>query len=58
MLLVNLKEIIEKLQYEKAYYKTKVEKLQIEKQQQINSNKSLYDKIDCLKEKLKSKSTW
>ena len=45
------------MQYEKTYYKTKVEKLQLEKEQLINSNKSLSNKVDCLKEKLKSKST-
>ena len=57
MLLVNLKEIVEKLQYEKTYYKTKVEKLQIEKQQLIDLNSSLSNKINCLKEKLKLEST-
>ena len=54
---MNLKEIIEKLQHEKTYYKTKVEKLQIEKEQLINSNKNLSNKVDYLEEKLNSKST-
>ena len=55
LLLINLKEIIEKLQSEKNYFKTQVEKLQIEKKQLITSNKNLSNELYCLKEDLKRK---
>ena len=50
-----MKEIIEKLQAEKNYFKTQVEKLQIEKKQLIISNKNLSNEVNCLKENLKRK---
>ena len=53
LLLVNLKEIIEKLQAERIFFKTQVEKkLQIEKKQLIRSNKNLSNKVNLLKKDL------
>ena len=57
VLLLNLKEIVEKLQAERNYLKTQVENLQFEKKQLIVSNKNLSNKVDCLEEKLKTKFT-
>ena len=53
--MVNLKEIIEKLQVEKNYFKTKVEKLQIENKQLIISKENLSNEVNCLKEDFKRK---
>ena len=53
--MVNLKEIFEKLQTEKNYFKDQVEKLQIENKQLIISNKNLSNEVNCLKEDLKRK---
>ena len=55
VLLLNLKEIVEKLQAERNYFKTQVENLQFERKQLIISNKNLSNKVDCLEEKLKTK---
>ena len=41
LLLVNLKEVIGKLQAERNYLKTQVEKLQIEKQQLVVINQNM-----------------
>ena len=49
LLLNNLKLIVDKLQSEKAHFKTQVEKLEIEKKQLIISNKSQTNKVDMLK---------
>ena len=57
MLLVNLKEIIDKLQSERNYYQTQVAKLQMEKKQLVTSNKNLSLRVNCLEDKLKSKLT-
>ena len=57
VLLLNLKEIVEKLQAERNYLKTQVENLQFEKKQLIVSNKNLSNKVDFLEEKLKTKFT-
>ena len=57
MLLVNLKEIIDKLQSEKSYLKTQVAKLQLEKKQLIILNKNLSIKVNPLEDKLKSNIT-
>ena len=55
-MLENLKEIIEKLQTEKSYFKTQVEKLKIEKNQLAVSNKSLASKVDSLQKELQRKN--
>ena len=55
-MLENLKEIIEKLQTEKSYFKTQVEKLKIEKNQLAVSNKSLAIKVDSLQKELQRKN--
>ena len=57
ILLVNLKEIIDKLQSERNHFKTQVEKLQFEKQQLIVSNKNLSNKVNCLEKTLKMELT-
>ena len=55
-LFANLKEIIEKLQKEKNYLITQVEKLQIEKSQIAISNKSLINKVELLQIELRRKT--
>ena len=55
ILLTNLKEIIDKLQSERNHFKSQVEKLQLEKQKLIISNKNLSNKVSCLEETLKMK---
>ena len=52
LLLMNLKSIINKLQSEKAYFKTQVEKLNIEKKQLIISNKNLSNRVNMLEKDL------
>ena len=54
LLLINLKEVIGKLQAERNYFKNLVEKIQIEKQQLIISNKKMSKKVKCLEEDLKT----
>ena len=56
ILLFNLKEVIDKLQAERNYFKTQVEKLQFEKKQLIISNKNLSNKVDCLEKIWKQNS--
>ena len=51
LLLVNLKEVIGKLQAERNYFKTQVEKLQIEKQQLTLSNQNMKKKLNSLEKK-------
>ena len=48
LLLNNLKLIVDKLQSEKAYLKTQVEKLKTEKEQLVISNYNLTNKISML----------
>ena len=55
VLLINLKEIINKLQSEKNYFKTQVVKLQVEKKQLVISNKNLINKVNMLEKGLQSK---
>ena len=55
-MLENLKEIIKKLQTEKSYFKTQVEKLKIEKNDFAVSNKSLAIKVDSLQKELQRKN--
>ena len=55
VLLINLKEIINKLQSEKNYLKTQVVKLQVEKKQLDISNKNLTNKVNMLEKGLQSK---
>ena len=55
MLLVNLKEIIDKLQAKNTSFQNQVKKLTIENKQLIASNKKLFSEVKCLKEDLKSK---
>ena len=52
---MNLKSIINKLQSEKAYFKTQVEKLNIEKKQLIISNKNILNKVNMLEKHLQTK---
>ena len=54
---MNLKSIVDKLQSEKAYFKTQVEKLKIEKNQLALLNKSLAIKVDSLQEELQKKNS-
>ena len=55
VLLMNLKEIIIKIQSEKNYLKTQVVKLKVENKQLITSNKNLTNEIYLLKKDLQSK---
>ena len=55
MLLVNLKEIIDKLQAKNTSFQNQVKKLTIENKQLIALNKKLFSEVKCLKEDLKSK---
>ena len=52
---MNLKSIVDKLQSEKAYFKTQVEKLKIEKKQLLVSNKNLTNKVNMLEKDLQKK---
>ena len=54
--MVNLKEIIEKLQSDNFYFQTQVENLQTENKQLTLSNKNLFNEVNSLKEKLKIKN--
>ena len=56
VLLINLKEIINKLQSEKNYFKTQVVKLQVEKKQLVFLNKNLTNKVNMLEKGLQSKA--
>ena len=58
LLLINLKEVVDELQSERNFFKTQTEKLQIEKQQLIILNKSLTNKVESLKRKLKTNYSW
>ena len=53
-MLVNLKEVISKLQAEKNNFKIQVEKLQVEKQQLFLSNQSLLKRVKCLEKEQKT----
>ena len=55
VLLINLKEIINKLQSEKNYFKTQVVKLKVENKQLTISNKNLTTKVNMLEKLLKNK---
>ena len=55
VLLMNLKEIIIKIQSEKNYLKTQVVKLKVENKQLITSNKNLTNEIYLFKKDLQSK---
>ena len=55
--MVNLKQIIEKLQSENIYFKTQVEILQTENEQLISLNKNLSNELNSLKEDLKRKDS-
>ena len=52
LLLNSLKIIVDKLQCEKASFKTQVEKLKIEKNQLVTSNKNLKNKVNLLEKEL------
>ena len=54
LLLTNLKELIEKLQSEKNFYKTKVEFLKIDNKRLYVVNKKLIEKVKCLEDKLET----
>ena len=54
MLLINLKEVIGKLQTERNHFKSQVDKLQIEKQQLVILNQNMSKKLKCLEEELKT----
>ena len=49
LLLVNLEDVIGKLQAERNYFKTQVEKLQIENKQLFISNQKLKKKLVCFR---------
>ena len=51
----NLKSIVDKLQTEKAYFITQVEKLKFEKKQLIIINKNLTTKINIFEKDLQKK---
>ena len=53
--MVNLKEIIDKLQSENIYFKTQVEILQAENKQLVISNKNLSNEVNSLIGNLKTK---
>ena len=53
LLLNNLKLIVDKLQSEKAYLKTQVEKVKTEKEQLIISNYNLTNKISMFERDIK-----
>ena len=55
LLLVNLKEIIDKLQAKNTSFQSQVKQLIIENKQLIIANKKLCNEVNCLKEGLKSK---
>ena len=55
VLLMNLKEVIDKLQSEKSYFKTQVENLTTEKKLLNISNKNLTNKISMLENNLQRK---
>ena len=55
LLLTNLKSIVDKLQSEKAYFKTQVEKHKFEKKQLIIINKNLTTKINIFEKDLQKK---
>ena len=52
ILLTSLRSIIDKLQFEKDYFKTQVEELKIEKNKLVISNKNLTNKITILEKDL------
>ena len=54
LLFINLKEVIGKLQAERTYFKTQVEKLRSEKQQLVISNQNMSNKLVCVEEELKT----
>ena len=51
VLLINLKQLVDKLQSQKAHLKTQVKKLTVEKKNLINLNKSLTNKVVGMLEK-------
>ena len=55
--MVNLKEIIDKLQSENIYLKTQEEILQAENKQLVVSSKKLSTEVQSLKERLKTKDS-
>ena len=55
LLLVNLKEIIDKLQAKNTSFQSQVKQLIIENKQLIIANKELCNEVNCLKEGLISK---
>ena len=57
MLLFNLKEVVDNLQSERNFFKTQVEKLQIENKQLVDSYNNLSIKVKYLREELKIKHT-
>ena len=50
--LESLKEIVQKLQNERNYFKSKVELLNVEKKRLNTSNKNLMNKVKCLEERI------
>ena len=54
LLLTNLKEVIEKLQSEKNFYKTKVEFFKVDNKRLNVVNKKLIEKVKCLEDKLET----
>ena len=52
-----MKQLVEKLQSEKTYFKTQVEKLTVEKKHLLNSNKNLTNKVGMLEKDLQGKNS-
>ena len=53
LLLTNLKALVDELQAKTTYFLTQVEKLQVEKNQLIFSNKKLSNKANSLEKEIK-----
>ena len=57
ILLIDLKEVVNKLQSEKVYFKTQVEKLKFEKKQLMILNKNLKNKVNMIHKDLQIKKS-
>ena len=56
LLLNNLKIIVDKLQSEKASFKTQVDKLKLENNQLVTSKKNIKNKVSMLEKELQRKT--
>ena len=55
VLLMNLKQIVDKLQCENTYFKTQVKKLTVEKKHLLDLNKNLTNKVGMLEKDMRRK---